>query len=102
MVDELVMPDPKYHTKWARELQQMRSHMVGQPASPLLWISIAGIYNGQPEHFKHNYLAPLMPGFHMPVSCQLPSPPSSLSAGLISGLPVFGPTPKPPAKPPPA
>merc|ERR1712037_207392 len=46
---------------------QMKSHMVGQPGSPLLWISIAGIRNGDPEHFKHNYLAPLMPGFHMPV-----------------------------------
>ena len=67
MVDELMMPDPKYHTKWAGELQQMRSHMVGQPASPLLWISIAGIWNGKAEHFKHTYLAPLMSGFHMPV-----------------------------------
>merc|ERR1719264_953113 len=42
--------------------------MVGQPASPLLWISIAGIGGAaKPEHFKHNYLAPLMSGFHMPV-----------------------------------
>merc|ERR550532_2126477 len=46
----------------------MKSHMEGQPGSPLLfWISIAGIPIGKPEHFKHNYLAPLMPGFHMPV-----------------------------------
>jgi len=72
MVDELVMPPSSDHTKWAGELQQMRSHMVGQPGSSLLWISIAGIDcgprdRGQPEHFKHNYLAPLMPGFHMPV-----------------------------------
>ena len=67
MVDELVMPQPKDHTKWAGELQKMRSHMVGQPGSPLLWISIAGIYQGDPKHFKHNHLAPLMPGFHMPV-----------------------------------
>ena len=62
MVDELVMSDPKDHSKWAGELQQMRSHMVGQPGRPLLWISIAGISLGKPEHFKHNYLAPLMPG----------------------------------------
>merc|ERR1719222_1345232 len=68
MVDELVMPEPKDHTKSARELKQMRSHMVGQPGSPLLWISIAGIGGAaKPEHFKHNYLAPLMSGFHMPV-----------------------------------
>ena len=66
MVDELFMPEPKDHSKWAGELQQMRSHMVGQPGSPLLWISIAGIDKGDPEHFKHNHLAPLMPGFHMP------------------------------------
>ena len=44
----------------------MRSHMESQPCSPLLWISIAGISFGKPEHFKYNYLAPLMPGFHMP------------------------------------
>ena len=55
------------HTKWAGELQQIRSQMAGQPGRPRLWISIAGIYKGLPEHFKHNYLAPLMPGFHMPV-----------------------------------
>jgi len=58
MVDELVMPHPKDHTKWAGELKQMRSHMVGQPGSPLMWISIAGINIGKPEHFKHNYLTP--------------------------------------------
>ena len=34
------------------------SRMVGQPGSSLLWISIAGIYLGDPKHFKHNYLAP--------------------------------------------
>merc|ERR1719264_452688 len=70
MVDELVMPEPKDHTKWAGELKELRElqQMRSQPGSPLLfWISIAGIINGKPEHFKHNYLAPLMPGFHMPV-----------------------------------
>ena len=67
MVDELVMSEPKDHTKWAGELQQIRCHMESQPGRPLLWISIAGIDSGDPEHFKHNYLAPLMPGFHMPV-----------------------------------
>merc|ERR1719220_2799125 len=67
MVDELAMPAPKDHTKWSGELQQIRSHMAGQPGRPLLWISIAGIFKGKTEHFKHNYLAPLMPGFHMPV-----------------------------------
>ena len=45
----------------------MRSQLVGQPGRLLLWISIAGIDQGDPKHFKHNYLAPLMPGFHMPV-----------------------------------
>merc|ERR1712107_176403 len=67
MIDELVMPDSSYHTKWAGELQKMRSHMVGQPGHYLLWISIAGIFAGKPEHFKHNYLEPLMSGFHVPV-----------------------------------
>ena len=67
MVDELVMPRPSDHTKWKRKLQQIRSHTESQPGRPLLWISIAGIGGGDPEHFKHNYLAPLMPGFHMPV-----------------------------------
>merc|ERR1719323_378846 len=67
MIDELIMPEPKYHTKWAGELQKMRSRMVGQPGHYLLWISIAGIESGKPEHFKHNYLEPLMTGFHVPV-----------------------------------
>merc|ERR1719210_332533 len=67
MIDELLMPEPSYHTKWAGELQKMRSYMVGQPGHYLLWISIAGIYIGQPEHFKHNYLAALMTDFHVPV-----------------------------------
>ena len=51
MIDELVMPLPRDHTKWAGELQKMRSHMVGQPGHYLLWISIAGIRDGKPEHF---------------------------------------------------
>ena len=67
MIDELCMPYPNDHTKWAGELQKMRSHMVGQPGHYLLWISIAGIRDGKPEHFKHNYLAALMTGFHVPV-----------------------------------
>merc|ERR1712012_651957 len=67
MIDELVIPGPSDHTKWAGELQKMRSHMVGQPGHYLLWISIAGIGSGKPEHFKHNYLEPLMTGFHVPV-----------------------------------
>ena len=45
----------------------MKSHMVGQPGHYLLWISIAGILDGKPEHFKHNYLAALISGFHVPV-----------------------------------
>merc|ERR1712226_1118063 len=61
------MPKPKDHTKWAGELQQIRSHMESQPGRLLLWISIAGINTVKHEHFNHNYLAPLMPGFHMPV-----------------------------------
>ena len=72
MIDELVMPDPRLplpndHTKWAGELLMMRSHMVGQPGHYLLWISVAGIAGGKPKHFKHNYLAPLMSGFHVPL-----------------------------------
>merc|ERR1719273_2836423 len=67
MIDELVMPEPSNHTAWAGELQKMRSHMVGQPGHYLLWISIAGIHSGKPEHFKHNYLEPLMTDFHVPV-----------------------------------
>merc|ERR1711928_50281 len=67
MIDELVMSHPKDHTKWAGELQKMRSHMVGQPGHYLLWISIAGIRSAMPEQFKHNYLEPLMTGFHVPV-----------------------------------
>ena len=66
MVDELVMPDHRDHTKWAGELQQMRSHMANRLGNPLLWISIAGINMGDTEHFKRGYLLPLMPGFHMP------------------------------------
>merc|ERR1712152_81911 len=41
--------------------------MVGQPGHYLLWVSIARIHSGKPEHFKHNYLEPLMAGFHVPV-----------------------------------
>ena len=67
MIDELFMPDPADHTKWAGELQMMRRHMASQPGHYLLWISIAGIYAAKPEHFKDNYLAPLMSGFHMAV-----------------------------------
>ena len=33
----------------------------------MLWISIAGIQDGETEHFKHTYLASLMPGFYVPV-----------------------------------
>ena len=67
MIDELCIPEPSNHTKWAGELQKLRSHMVVQPGHYLLWISIAGIFGGKPEHFKHKYLAPLMSGFHVPV-----------------------------------
>ena len=68
MVDELCMPVPKDHTKWAAELKKMRNHFARHPGPPkMLWISIAGIDNGKPEHFKHDYLAALMPGFHIPV-----------------------------------
>ena len=74
MVDELLMPGhykpdemTRLHTKWAVELQKMKSHIVGQPGPYLLWISIAGIDMGEPKHFKHSYLAPMMSGFHVPV-----------------------------------
>merc|ERR1719222_831851 len=64
------MPERSRHTKGGGELKELRElqQMRSQPGSPLLlWISIAGIIDGKPEDFKHNYLAPLMPGFHMPV-----------------------------------
>ena len=67
MVDELVMPEPKDHTKWAGELQQMKNYLMGQPGHQLLWISIAGISNGKLEHFEHSYLSSLMRDFHLPV-----------------------------------
>ena len=66
MVDELVIPYDQKHAEFEKYLQKMRSHIASQPGSLLLWISIGGIANGKPEHFKSNYLAPLMTGFHMP------------------------------------
>ena len=54
-------------SKWAGELQKMRSHMVGQPGHYLLWISIAGMKITDLKHLKHSYLAPLMTDFHVPV-----------------------------------
>ena len=66
MLDELVMPEAKHHQAWSRELQQMRAHMLAQPGHPLLWLTLAGIDQGKPEHFALAYLAPLLAGFYLP------------------------------------
>ena len=67
MVDELEVPGSPDHTKWAEELQMMRRRVARQASSHVLWVSIAGITSADPRHFKHDYLAPLMTGFHVPV-----------------------------------
>ena len=65
-VDEFVMTNPEEHTKWAEDLQNLRYYMASQPDRPLLWISMAGVMWGGPEHLKRSYLTPLMSGFHVP------------------------------------
>ena len=67
MFDEIAMPSSYDYKEWSQELQKMRSCIEGQPGNLLLWISIAYIFSGRPEQFKHSFLAPLMPGFHMPM-----------------------------------
>ena len=45
MVDELIMPDPKYQQKqFTKELEQLQNHFEAQPAKPPLWIACAGIH----------------------------------------------------------
>ena len=62
MVDELIMPHPKYHQQWAQDLQRLQNL-----AQPLLWIACAGIIDGKPEHFKRPYLRSILPSdFHIP------------------------------------
>ena len=62
MVDELIMPHPKYHQQWAQDLQKLQNL-----AQPHLWIACAGIIDGKHEHFKRSYLTSVLPSdFHIP------------------------------------
>ena len=68
MVDELVLPDPKYSQELVtRELAQLKNHFEAQPAKPALWIACAGIERGEAEHFERSYLTSILPpAFHLP------------------------------------
>ena len=66
-MEEVEVPRSPDHTKWVAELQKMRRRVARQAGSHVLWVSIAGITSADPRHFKHDYLAPLMTGFHVPV-----------------------------------
>ena len=74
MVDELIMPGDedeqemkRMHRQWAKELQQLQSHMEAQTGKPQLWIACAGIDHGKTEHFKRTYLTSVLPPvFHLP------------------------------------
>ena len=67
MVDELVMPEPKDHQQWARELKHLQSHIEAQNGNPHLWIACAGIEGGETEHFDRSYLTNMLPPvFHLP------------------------------------
>ena len=48
MVDKLIMPEPKDHQQWTRDLGKLQNHMG---AKNHLWITCAGIQNGKAEHF---------------------------------------------------
>ena len=67
MVDELIMPKPKDHKEWGKELQKLQTHLATQPEKPLLWIVCSGIDEGKAEHFGRDYLENLLPpDFHQP------------------------------------
>ena len=76
MVDELIMPGYKLtnrkrmkekHEQWTKEMQQLHSYIAGHTDEPLLWLALAGIKEGQAEHFKLDYLAAMLPPvFHLP------------------------------------
>ena len=67
MVDELIMPKPKDHQQWSKDLEQLQNHIEAQTAKPHLWIACAGIEQGKTEHFEQSYLTSVLPPvFHLP------------------------------------
>ena len=67
MVDELIMPEPKDHQQWSKDLQQLQNHIEVQTEKPHLWIACAGIDIGEAEHFERSYLTSVLPPvFHLP------------------------------------
>ena len=67
MVDELIMPKPKDHQQWTKEMQKVKSHIEAQTGKPLLWLACAGIKDGKAEHFERGYLTTVLPGFYLPI-----------------------------------
>ena len=67
-IDELTVPEPQDHAAFRQGLGALVQHMRGQPSQPLLWISMAGISGGKPEHFQPAYLRQslLPPDFQLP------------------------------------
>merc|ERR1719507_228803 len=47
MVDELIMPEPKDHQQWSKDLEKLQNHIEAQTMKPHLWIACAGIYEGE-------------------------------------------------------
>merc|ERR1719458_1622658 len=61
MVDELIMPEPRYHQQWTKELEQLQNHIEAQTGKPHLWIACAAIEKGEAEHFEQSYLTSVLP-----------------------------------------
>ena len=67
MVDELIMPEPKDHQQWNKDLEQLQRHIGAQSRRAHLWIACAGIEKGKAEHFEWSYLTSVLPPvFHLP------------------------------------
>ena len=67
MVDELIMPQPKDHQQWSKDLQKLQNHIEAQTGNHHLWIACAGIRDGKTEHFERSYLTSVLPPvFHLP------------------------------------
>ena len=67
MVDELIMPEPKDHQQWSKDLEQLQNHIEAQTGKPHLWIACAGIIRAKTEHFERSYLTSVLPPvFHLP------------------------------------
>merc|ERR1719367_803238 len=49
MVDELIMPKPKDHQQWSKDLEQLQKHIEAQTTNSHLWIACAGIIEGKTE-----------------------------------------------------